>query len=676
MTAHKTARAEVRPRRQRTQYSCMACSMAMCLTANGIDADEDTVNEVMGAQPMRGAAWEQALACAQHYGMRATLTVPATLSQVKAWTDKGVPVMIAWNPEGREWSHASVVVDVVADETHGFLVHVADPNIPDPEQTIRVVTKDEFYKKWYEKWPNYLVRRPAMAVEREVTTDGRQVMASSRQASIRVAEEYDCYKDYRAGRISKSEYYQCLAHIRKQERREYERAQASRDAIARMWYYYTIQAEKRGLDNVKRWIDNMVRSHAGHTRDYVPQSVAQKYDVSKIFARTVPTNNLTPDELAEWKEIAARHPDLTATAQNVQDTEAMVLAQAQAESDRLVALEAAAAAREEIATERARPYAVDPKYRKNWTSYSWADGDMPLEWRWNYIDDDGVYAHVSATMSRGLGTKEIESGRASVVVYKFPPEVTAKFRRDLDVSQVPHSLGELVSRGVIRTRDPEQVIPRTMPFILKLKGEHGFDDDDLESQAKLMQERRRQEAIEAERAEAEARRQRQNKVVVDSALAEKFSILDTLIARGDAAAKASASEVKAVYESGGTPTEDQLKRLRNMLYRSRMRDEANHFRVASIYVEAKRPTPVQQKKDQGDVRGPGVERRNPVVQQMIERGSAGAGKHHNREDDVEKGRSRKPKHKQRWEDRDAEVLTAAWNKGAAWALNATDLPEK
>jgi hypothetical protein len=43
---------------------------------------------------------------------------------------------------------------------------------------VRVVPKAEFYAKWYEKWPNYLVRRPAMAIEREITTDGRQVMAS------------------------------------------------------------------------------------------------------------------------------------------------------------------------------------------------------------------------------------------------------------------------------------------------------------------------------------------------------------------------------------------------------------------------------------------------------------------------------------------------------------------
>lgn len=187
----KAAKAALLPVRQRTQYSCMASSMAMALNALGHKCDEDGVNRVMGAQPMRGASWEQALACSQHYGCRATLTTPSTLGQVKEWTDRGVPVMIAWNPEGREWSHASVVFDVTEDPEHGLLVHVADPNIPDPDETVRVVPKAEFYKKWYEKWPDYLVRRPACAIEREVTPEGRQVMASV----TRVANVYDGNQD-------------------------------------------------------------------------------------------------------------------------------------------------------------------------------------------------------------------------------------------------------------------------------------------------------------------------------------------------------------------------------------------------------------------------------------------------------------------------------------------------
>lgn len=159
--------------------------MMMCLRALGVQCTEDEVNTVMGARPMKGAPWESALAAGQHYGMRCTLTTPATIRQLKDWTDRGVPVMIAWNPEGRDWSHASVVFDVDEDLT----VYVADPNIPDPEQTVRVVPKTEFYKRWYEELPNYLVRRPAMAVEREITEDGRQIVAAVDQHRLASAYE-------------------------------------------------------------------------------------------------------------------------------------------------------------------------------------------------------------------------------------------------------------------------------------------------------------------------------------------------------------------------------------------------------------------------------------------------------------------------------------------------------
>jgi hypothetical protein len=190
----RSARANVDPVRQRTQYTCMSASMCMALRALGLDCTEDEVNQVMGARPRRGAAWEHALACGQHYGMRCTLTVPATVNQLKQWTDRGVPVMIAWNPEGRPWSHASLVFDVEDDGT----VHVADPNIPDPDETVRVVPKGEFYKKWYEKWPDYLVRRPAMAVEREISPDGRQLMASDRRRIVasRGPSAREAYEDY------------------------------------------------------------------------------------------------------------------------------------------------------------------------------------------------------------------------------------------------------------------------------------------------------------------------------------------------------------------------------------------------------------------------------------------------------------------------------------------------
>lgn len=179
----KRAKANVTPVRQRTQYSCVSTSLMMCLRAHGVDCTEDEVNKVVGARPMKGASWEQAVAGAQHFGFRATLMCPCTIPQLKQWTDSGDPVMIAWNPENRDWSHASVVFDVDDD----LNVYVADSNIPDPSETVRIVPAKEFYSKWFEAWDNYLVRRPACVIQREISEDGRQVFAS---VADRVASRY------------------------------------------------------------------------------------------------------------------------------------------------------------------------------------------------------------------------------------------------------------------------------------------------------------------------------------------------------------------------------------------------------------------------------------------------------------------------------------------------------
>lgn len=179
----KIARANVRPQRQPNQYSCTTTSLSCALEALGIPQTEcnvERVNAVLGAQPLQGASWDQVAGAASHFGCRATLVVPSTLKQVRAWTDAGTPVLIGWNT-GSEWSHASLIFDVT--DTH---VHIADPNITNPEKLVHVLTHDEFYDKWYEKAaPGYKIRRSAMAIEREITPEGRQVMASSK-----VAERY------------------------------------------------------------------------------------------------------------------------------------------------------------------------------------------------------------------------------------------------------------------------------------------------------------------------------------------------------------------------------------------------------------------------------------------------------------------------------------------------------
>lgn len=175
---NRKARAAVPGLRQETQFTCCATSIAACLQAHGKNQTEADVNRVLGASPMSGATWESILATLQYFGLRGNLVVPATVTMLKEWTDKGIPVIIAWNPENRPWSHASVVADVT-DGPDGRYVHVMDSNIPNPDKTFRILHEDEFCAKWGEKVSDsMIVRRPACAVEREITVEGRQVRAS------------------------------------------------------------------------------------------------------------------------------------------------------------------------------------------------------------------------------------------------------------------------------------------------------------------------------------------------------------------------------------------------------------------------------------------------------------------------------------------------------------------
>lgn len=176
----RQAGASVAQIRQTTQYTCCAASIASALAALGKQVSEDEVNRVLGAAPMAGASWEAMLAAVQYFGCRGTLVVPATPRMLKGWTDRGLPVIIGWNPEGRPWSHASTVFDVVEEENGELQVHVMDPNIPNPSRTTRVLHEDDFCAKWSEKVSDALiVRRPAMVVELEVSSTGRQVVASA-----------------------------------------------------------------------------------------------------------------------------------------------------------------------------------------------------------------------------------------------------------------------------------------------------------------------------------------------------------------------------------------------------------------------------------------------------------------------------------------------------------------
>jgi hypothetical protein len=682
----------------------MSTSMMMCLRALGHDTNEDEVNKVMGATPAKGAAWENALATAQHYGCRATLTAPATIRQLKAWTDRGVPVMIAWNPEGREWSHASCVYDVtegfpteipeaavVQGEGDGLYVWVADSNLPHPEKTIRIVHEDVFYSKWYEKWPRYLVRRPAMAVEREITPGGRQVMASTRKTAtsyvkdwlqqapgsdskdlekleitarkgpgvsrdlkktltdvaydegywgngltgwllilgrlIRVdmrreykngaeagredgtrrsagrasmvervlrrhfktAEEHDCWKDWKLGTLTWEEYQACLERFRDMERNY--RA-PSYDAKANWWYLWADIAKLMGKDsNAKflRSVGDYVKRKGYHTQrqDKVVVRIRRGYDKAMLA------------DVAKMKALKKKLEDAAADAKRL--------------------VEEAEKARQDAIRSLGRFDASQWKL----SEAGWGDGG---EYHGDYSEDP-YEARVAEWFPPGhepdpVGYVHITLKKDGVVLggYDRKKVGLADLQEGMEYTQgliAKDMAGEPLGRAPApkpKKRAPKPAPPAQAP---STKERHTWSKDKTDAM---------------------------------------MGILDVLIAKGGSNAGMFKGS-KGDLERGKGLTEGQLKAIRHNLYKSRMRTEADSFRLAStapdasdvlarfLVARAKKKKKTQSEKDKLKIPKDVGKRRDPFAQGAKGRKTTPGHKRKERPHNVEKGHSRKQKHK-------------------------------
>jgi ABC-type bacteriocin/lantibiotic exporter with double-glycine peptidase domain len=164
----KIAKAIVPIIRQQTQFTCSAVSISACLQFFDKPYNEDDVNRVLKCVPKKGASWEEILLCLQYFGMKGELIVPCNFKILKEWTDNGNPAIIGWNPQGRPWSHASVVCDV--SKSKGILI--MDPNSVNTDKTLKWWSFDDFSDRWYEKSGDFVVRRPALKVSKEVGVNG------------------------------------------------------------------------------------------------------------------------------------------------------------------------------------------------------------------------------------------------------------------------------------------------------------------------------------------------------------------------------------------------------------------------------------------------------------------------------------------------------------------------
>ena len=753
---NRQAKAEVAQLRQQTQYTCCATSIAAALRAHGKNVSEDDVNQVLNASPMAGASWEAMLATVQYFGCRGTLVVPATPRMLKSWTDAGVPVVIAWNPEGRPWSHASTVYDVVEGEDGKLTIYIMDPNIPNPTQTTRIVGEDEFCQKWGEKVSESLiVRRPAMAIEREITTDGRQVMASTRTAAGYYTRERR--QEINHGSVTREEAQQEWA-----ERMRYERsgqrqidetvrwADEARRRLLRPWDrvigWFRQYGNARQRD-LAAWTSALTLGRARSTEEAAryQEEIKTLQDIydhpsgkgRELFEEVQRVLNL-PTPLTPPPHGSEKNLGVSGDAELVETWERVVAYRSNLKED-MNELDRNMTARLNRAVQalpndlRAGAESMTPSVKVEVADYGRFEpigmlinevGGYPEDipgnfytvvgypirctvqvgvshlggWEAHFLF--GVFPHLERSPQPRLLHASVRYGREHTKIvepletwggrslYPWPIAGGAAVRGNSEttstsITMANYDRSKTLSQSLNVIEEVFDTLPDALVVSAAVLAEKQAEEARREAEHRRQAEeyRRRQEEArrqeeEAKRQKEEARRQREQaraqaapaapKTVVDSALAEKFAILDRLISGGYAQARDIAQEVKSVYEAGGKPTEDQLKALRNMMYRSRMRAEADHFRVASSDLEAvwwggdavthtaKVTDTVKIKKEDLPAHRHGPQ----YVQDVMRR--PGAGTHHTRTKDVAEGRSRKEKHKKNLSDREAGELAAAW----------------
>jgi len=587
----KQARADVAHIRQTTQFTCCAASIAAALKAHGKNVSEDDVNKVLGAAPMAGATWEAMLATVQYFGCRGSLVVPSTPRMLKGWTDQGLPVLIAWNPENRPWSHASVVFDVVEGADGVLHVHVMDPNIPNPSRHVRVLDEDEFCQKWGEKVSDTLiVRRPAMVVEREVTVEGRQVKASTRQKE---AEAHDCYKDYQNGGMTWEEYQNCLKRFKNEDSRPRYPTKAKTPVPAD--YYKRARRLLLALwftaDNGRKFVkDNLYARELTDAQHQWFGGLEQKY--SRVMAEL-------PDD-----------PNLSFGT----DGSLFLGLAGLSDGDK---------------SKIQRRFDFRPE-RNEWVLYP--KGSLPVA-----APPEPERASVDpgrqAQMLAALDT----------LINRTNSGMLKGFKRDLEMG-----------KGL--TEDQLKAI------------RHNLYKSGMRPEAELF---RTASLVEAGSREVERLGTLRAFWLFNSPRQRVYGILDSNIEGDPEVGTIAWNRRSDTWEvTQWLDTDQNYKRPLGSFTASDAREGVKRAlltfqdqRVKSqqefpVSKTAKAPTPVVEKKDRNKLTVEGPSRRNPIVQQMIERGPGGAGKHHTRERDVEKGKSRKDKHKKPWGDKEAASRVA------------------
>ena len=132
---------DVEPYQQRRPYTCGAAALKAVSKHWGRDFDELALADLIGVDPTRGSTTDQVATAARRLGYTAWPHEFASTDELRRYTARDVPVIIAV----RSFTRPNQGHFVVATEIDEDTVEIMDPNVPGNRRTLSRVELD---RRW------------------------------------------------------------------------------------------------------------------------------------------------------------------------------------------------------------------------------------------------------------------------------------------------------------------------------------------------------------------------------------------------------------------------------------------------------------------------------------------------------------------------------------------------
>lgn len=135
---------------------CGPCSLRMAMDYFGVQVTERALARASGATRTHGVGVEGLKRASEQYGFTFHQKDRASFADIRAWLNKGIPVIVDWFSVND--GHYSVVAGM--DRTH---ISIQDPE----DGKLKRITQEEFKRVWFD-FPGAYIKHPSDLILRRM----------------------------------------------------------------------------------------------------------------------------------------------------------------------------------------------------------------------------------------------------------------------------------------------------------------------------------------------------------------------------------------------------------------------------------------------------------------------------------------------------------------------------